>query len=59
MDMLLSIVPDNVIGAASSNGAILALMFFALMFGIGLVLTRQPRTPTSSSAASKACSKSR
>lgn len=40
MDMLLSIVPDNVIGAASSNGSILALMFFALMFGIGIVMSR-------------------
>jgi DAACS family dicarboxylate/amino acid:cation (Na+ or H+) symporter len=40
LDMLLKIVPDNVIGAASSNGNILALMFFALMFGVGLVLTR-------------------
>ena len=46
MDMLLSIVPDNVIGAASSNAAILSLMFFALMFGIGLVLTRSESTNT-------------
>ncbi|MGN6113296.1 MAG: dicarboxylate/amino acid:cation symporter [Luteimonas sp.] len=41
LDMLLSIVPDNVIGAAASNG-ILAVMFFALMLGIGLVLTPSP-----------------
>lgn len=40
MDMLLSIVPENVIGAASSNANILALMFFALMFGIGLVMSK-------------------
>ncbi len=40
MDMLLSIVPQNVIGAASSNANILALMFFALMFGIGIVLSK-------------------
>ena len=39
MDMLLSIVPSNIVEAASSNGAILSLMFFALMFGIGMVLT--------------------
>ena len=39
MDMLLSIVPNNIVAAASSNGAILSLMFFALMFGIGMVLT--------------------
>ena len=44
MDMLLSIVPQNVIGAASNNANILALMFFALMFGVGLVLTRTPQT---------------
>ena len=40
IDMLLSIVPDNVVGAASSNSSILALMFFALMFGIGLVMSK-------------------
>ncbi len=40
LDMLMSIVPDNVIGAASSNSSILALMFFAVMFGIGLVMSK-------------------
>jgi DAACS family dicarboxylate/amino acid:cation (Na+ or H+) symporter len=40
IEMLLSIVPDNVIGAASSNASILALMFFALMFGIGIVVSK-------------------
>jgi dicarboxylate/amino acid:cation (Na+ or H+) symporter, DAACS family len=40
IEMLLSIVPDNVVGAASNNGSILALMFFALMFGIGIVLSK-------------------
>ena len=40
IEMLLSIVPDNVVGAASSNASILALMFFALMFGIGIVLSK-------------------
>jgi len=39
LDMLLSVVPDNVIGAAADN-AILGVMFFALMLGIGIVLTR-------------------
>ena len=39
MDMLLAIVPQNVVGAASSNASILALMFFALMFGIGVVMS--------------------
>jgi DAACS family dicarboxylate/amino acid:cation (Na+ or H+) symporter len=41
MDMLLGIVPDNVIKAAADN-TILAVMFFALFLGIGLVLTRTP-----------------
>ena len=43
MDMLLSIVPSNVLQAASDNGAILSLMFFALMFGIGMVLTDEAK----------------
>src|SRR3546814_6819855 len=38
MDMLLTIVPDNIVGAAASN-SILGVMFFALMVGVGLVLT--------------------
>ena len=41
MDMLLAIVPQNVIGAASSNSGILALMFFALMFGVGIVMSAE------------------
>ncbi len=40
LDMLLSIVPDNVVAAASSNANILALMFFALLFGVGLVMSK-------------------
>src|SRR3546814_4977791 len=44
VDMLLSIVPDNVIGAASSNASILALMFFALMFGVGIVVRSEEHT---------------
>lgn len=45
LDMLLAIVPDNVIRAAADN-AILAVMFFALMVGIGLVTTRTRATKT-------------
>ena len=41
LQMLMDIVPQNVIGAASDNANILALMFFALMFGIGIVLSRE------------------
>jgi len=39
LDMLISIVPSNVVSAAAEN-SILAVMFFALMIGIGLVMTR-------------------
>ncbi|WP_066094280.1 dicarboxylate/amino acid:cation symporter [Xanthomonas massiliensis] len=45
VSMLLSIVPDNVFAAASNN-EILAVMFFALMVGIGLVLTNTDSTGT-------------
>jgi Na+/H+-dicarboxylate symporter len=41
MDMVLNIVPTNIIRAAADND-ILAVMFFALFFGIGVVLTRSP-----------------
>ena len=45
LDLLLGIVPDNVVRAAAEN-TILAVMFFALMLGIGLVLTRTEATQT-------------
>ena len=43
MEALLAIVPSNVIAAAAAND-ILAIMFFALFFGIGLMLVRTPAT---------------
>lgn len=43
MDALINIVPSNVIRAAADND-ILAVMFFALMFGIGMVLANTPGT---------------
>jgi DAACS family dicarboxylate/amino acid:cation (Na+ or H+) symporter len=46
MEMVLSIVPSNVIKAASENGSILALMFFAVMFGVGMVLTPDEKVAT-------------
>ncbi|MCR6686332.1 dicarboxylate/amino acid:cation symporter [Pseudoxanthomonas sp.] len=46
MDMLLSIVPSNVVHAAADNGSILALMFFAVMFGVGMVLTPDDKVAT-------------
>jgi DAACS family dicarboxylate/amino acid:cation (Na+ or H+) symporter len=43
MAALVGIVPTNVIAAAADND-ILAVMFFALLFGIGLVLAPSPAT---------------
>ena len=43
MDALVAIVPSNFIGAMSEND-VLAVMFFALFFGIGLMLVRTPQT---------------
>ena len=45
MDMLVSIVPSNIITAAAEN-SILAVMFFALMIGIGLVLSKSAAAET-------------
>lgn len=45
LDLLLAIVPENVVKAGADN-AILAVMFFALMLGIGLVLVRSEATAT-------------
>jgi DAACS family dicarboxylate/amino acid:cation (Na+ or H+) symporter len=41
VDAVLAIIPSNVITAASEND-ILAVMFFALMFGVGLLLVQTP-----------------
>lgn len=41
IDAFLAIIPSNVISAASQND-ILAVMFFALMFGVGLLLVQTP-----------------
>src|SRR5690606_9954978 len=50
ISMLVNIVPDNVIRAAAGND-VLAVRFFALMFGIGLVLARgRPGTETPKNA---------
>src|SRR5690606_29572755 len=43
VEAVLNIVPSNVIRAAADND-ILAVMFFALMFGIGMVLANSPGT---------------
>lgn len=41
LEILIHVVPTNVIAAASSND-LLGVMFFALLFGLGLVLTDTP-----------------
>ena len=43
VNQFIAIVPSNVISAMSDND-ILAVMFFALFFGIGLLLVQTPRT---------------
>ncbi|HEX2794814.1 MAG TPA: dicarboxylate/amino acid:cation symporter [Croceicoccus sp.] len=45
VEQVLAIVPTNVITAMSEND-ILAVMFFALFFGIGILLVQTPRTAT-------------
>ena len=43
VNQLIAIVPNNIVGAMAGND-ILAVMFFALFFGIGLLLVNTPRT---------------
>ena len=38
LQALVDLVPDNIIGAAASNGNMLQVIVFALFFGIGLIL---------------------
>jgi Na+/H+-dicarboxylate symporter len=42
IDAFISIIPNNLVEALGSNSAILSVMFFALFFGIGLLLTDTP-----------------
>ncbi len=46
IDAFISIIPNNLVEAMGSNGAILSVMFFALFFGIGLLLTDTPASRT-------------
>ena len=43
VDAVINLVPSNIVAAMSAND-ILAVMFFALFFGIGLLLVSTPRT---------------
>ncbi len=38
LQYVVDIVPDNIISAASDNGRMLQVIFFAIIFGVGLVL---------------------
>ncbi|MEM6395184.1 MAG: dicarboxylate/amino acid:cation symporter [Bacteroidota bacterium] len=38
LQALIDLVPDNIVGAATSNGNMLQVIFFAIFFGIGLIL---------------------
>ena len=42
IDAFIGIVPNNLVEAMGSNSAILSVMFFALFFGIGLLITDTP-----------------
>ena len=44
IDLLVNIVPHNVIQAATDDKQKLGVVFFALLFGIGLVMTPSPAT---------------
>lgn len=44
IDAFVSIVPNNLVEAMGSNSAILSVMFFALFFGIGLLITDTPNS---------------
>lgn len=44
LELLVNIVPHNIIGAMADDKQKLGIVFFALMVGIGLVLTQSPAT---------------
>jgi DAACS family dicarboxylate/amino acid:cation (Na+ or H+) symporter len=46
IDAFVSIIPNNLVEVMGSNSAILSVMFFALFFGIGLLLTDTPASRT-------------
>ncbi|MEL6143322.1 MAG: cation:dicarboxylase symporter family transporter, partial [Bacteroidota bacterium] len=38
LQALIDLVPDNIVGAAASNGNMLQVIFFAIFFGVGMIL---------------------
>jgi len=46
IDAFITIIPNNLVEVMGSNSSILSVMFFALFFGIGLLLTDTPNSRT-------------
>ncbi len=44
LQALVDIVPDNIIGAATSNGNMLQVIFFVIFFGIGMILIPEEKS---------------
>ena len=44
IDAIVGIVPKNIVAAMADNAMVLSVMFFALFFGIGLLLSNTPKT---------------
>lgn len=44
LQALEDLVPDNIFGAASSNGNMLQVIFFAMFFGIGMILIPEKKS---------------
>lgn len=42
LQFLVDIIPENIVGAASQNKNMLQVIFFALLFGLALVLVKHP-----------------
>lgn len=43
LQFLVDIVPENIVGAASDNTNMLQVIFFAVLFGLALVLVKHPK----------------
>lgn len=43
LQFLVDIVPDNVVGAASENANMLQVIFFAILFGLAIVIVKHPK----------------
>lgn len=43
LDFVVEMVPDNIVGAAANNGAMLQVIFFAIFFGISILLVGEKK----------------